>query len=364
MRNFGFIVIFLFVFGGCKSDSKKTPSLKPNIQWQKNQYSQLFKIGTLHGDTFLEVFQDTNACIGRFFWGKSNVHNGYSKINQTTHIVSLTAIFSRFIWAINKQQHIVAVDNLKYHCSETFPHTQKVISVNPLGNVNVEQIMKVKPDITFAYYISEQDKKQLQRLNSKSHSIIFIQNHLEVHPLARAEWIRVFGGIFHQSKMSDSLFTVIAKNYNDLKKTNAKGPMVMINLPYSGVWMVPSRKNLMTTLITDAGANPAWLNQNSPNDVNSFQLGIEEAVIALKKSTIWIHPGVCDSKYCIKKIENRIPNTVFDRISCYQNDKKIESTGANPYWDYGALRPDFLLKDLTMLFQSHTEDAYFYRKIE
>jgi hypothetical protein len=61
MRNFGFIVIFLFVFGGCKSDSKKTLSLKPNIQWQKNQYAQLFKIGTLHGDTFLEVFQDTNA---------------------------------------------------------------------------------------------------------------------------------------------------------------------------------------------------------------------------------------------------------------------------------------------------------------
>lgn len=364
MRNLALIGLFFIVFGGCVSDSEKASSYQSNIRWQKNQYAQLFKIGHLNGDTFLQVFQDANTCIGSFYWGKSTNRTGYSKIENTTRIVSLTTIFSRFIWAIHKQSSIIAVDNLKYHCAENFAPNQKIVSVNPQGTVNLEQILKLKANITFAYYISLQDKKQLERLNSKNHAVIFVQNHLEAHPLARAEWIRVFGAVLHKPQLADSIFSVVEQNYTSLKNKKQEGPAVMINLPYSGVWLVPSHNNLITTLIKDAGGKPVWLKSNSPKDGNSFQLGIEEAVSALKRSTVWLHAGICDSKACIRNVENRIPENELNRLHCYQNDRRIESNSANPYWDYGALRPDLLLNDLILLFQSKTEDAYFYREIK
>src|SRR5690606_4394735 len=96
----------------------------------------------------------------------------------------------------------------------------------------------------------------------------------ELHPLGRAEWIKVFGAITGKYEQSVEIFNEAEKSYLDLKGKVIveKKPKVLVNAPYKELWWLPGGKSYMSVLIADAGGDYLW---NDNQDAAGVQSDIE-----------------------------------------------------------------------------------------
>jgi iron complex transport system substrate-binding protein len=379
--KFTFILaIVLFFFEGCGNAPTKT---NPNneITWRVNSYAQLFKIGETATDTFIHLYTYTPSnqsqkserqLIGSFFWGKSQQknHKDFAKITNRNRFILLSTVFSRFFVELKQQHRIVGVDQSKYLSRSAFPQKEKIPSVQPFGEIMPEATLKLNPDIIVAYFVGNQEKTNLSRIQSSKTHVLFCQSHLENHPLGRAEWIVLFSMLTNSQQLET--FEAIEDEYmrlkTDLLKTTA--PKVMINLPYSGTWDVPKQNAYLSILLRDAKTQPVWLENNSYQGTGSAQIGLELGYQLLAKSDYWINPGMCESLGCIAATDHRIGNcSPIKNKRVFQCDATMEADGANEYWDLGAVHPEYILRDFAKIFHSEYPEFskhsyYFYRQLK
>lgn len=377
MKFFATILCVFLFFEGCGSRSE---SGVQGIQWTKNRYAQLFEIGFTTTDTFVKLytFQTLNGnsshkeLVGSYFWGKTQKKSlkEFAKITNRSRYILLSTVFSRFFVELNEQRKIVGVDQSKYLTSSVFPQKNNLPSVQPFGEIMPEAALKLNPDIIVAYFTGNQEKSNLIRLQSSKTSVLFCQAHLEPHPLGRAEWIQLFS-FLTKNKFSEQ-FEEIEHNYHSLKKSISTypAPSVMVNIPYSGTWDVPRHNSYLSILLKDANSNPIWLNNNQYQGTGSAQIGLELGYNFLKNAEFWINPGLCESLKCIQNTDPRIKdcNPVKNK-NVFQCDLKIESDGANEYWDLGAVHPEYVLQDFVKIFHPSYPDNsnypfYFYRQLK
>lgn len=370
------LCLFLF-FEGCGSRSE---SGIQGIQWTKNRYAQLFEIGFTPTDTFIKLYtfqnnksqSDNREVVGQFFWGKTQKKSiqNFAKITNRNRYILLSTVFSRFFVELKQHQKIIGVDQSKYLPSSAFPQKNNIPSVQPFGEIMPEAALKLNPDILIAYFIGNQEKINLNRLQSPKTAVLFCQTHLEPHPLGRAEWIQFFS-MFTQGKLTNQ-FELIEKQYFKLKKaiSSFTSPSVMVNIPYSGTWDVPRQNAYLSILLKDANANPIWLSNNQYIGTGSAQIGLELGYNLLKNADFWINPGMCESIRCIQQTDPRIKECKpVKNKQVFQCDLKIESDGANEYWDLGAVHPEFVLRDFVKIFHplypnNSNNPFYFYRQLK
>jgi len=374
------LAIFLFFFEGCGNAPTKIHS-NTEITWKANRYAQLFEIGETATDTFIHLYTYTPSnqsqkterqLIGSFFWGKSQQknHKDFVKITNRNRFILLSTVFSRFFVELKQQHRIVGVDQSKYLSRSAFPQKEKIPSVQPFGEIMPEATLKLNPDIIVAYFIGNQEKTNLSRIQSPKTHVLFCQSHLENHPLGRAEWTVLFSMLTNSQQLET--FEAIEDEYTrlktDLLKTTA--PKVMINLPYSGTWDVPKQNAYLSILLRDAKTQPVWLENNSYQGTGSAQIGLELGYQLLAKSDYWINPGMCESLSCIAATDHRIGNcSPIKNKHVFQCDATMDADGANEYWDLGAVHPEYILRDFAKIFHSeHPEFSkhsyYFYRQLK
>lgn len=370
------LCVFLF-FEGCGSRSE---SGIQGIQWTKNRYAQLFEIGFSPTDTFVKLYtfksnkgqSNDRELVGQFFWGKTQKKSikDFAKITNRNRFILLSTVFSRFFVELNQQHKIIGVDQSKYLPSSAFPQKNNIPSVQPFGEIMPEAALKLNPDILVAYFIGNQEKTNLNRLQSKKTAVLFCQTHLEPHPLGRAEWIELFS-ILCKGTFTNQ-FQQVEEAYISLQKSISTypPPSVMVNIPYSGTWDVPREDAYLSILLKDANAKPIWHSNNQYNGTGSAQIGLEQGYNFLKLADFWINPGLCESLNCIQQTDPRIKdsNPVKNK-NVFQCDLKIESDGANEYWDLGAVHPEYVLQDFVKIFHPSYPDNsnypfYFYRQLK
>jgi iron complex transport system substrate-binding protein len=374
-----FAIVFL-LFEGC-GNAPTQRNQNNEITWVANRYAQLFEIGYTPTDTFIKLYTFSpnsksqtpeRVVIGSFFWGKSQQikQKDFAKITNRNRFILLSTVFSRFFVELKQQHKIIGVDQSKYLSRSAFPQKEKIPSVQPFGELMSEAALSLNPDIVIAYFMGNQEKSNLLRLQSKKTNVLFCQSHLENHPLGRAEWIVLFEVLTNST--TENTFESIEYEYVRLKKGLSKttAPNVMINLPYSGTWDVPKQNTYLSILLKDAKANPIWLENNQYPGTGSAQIGLELGYKLLSKAEYWINPGMCESLACIQNSDNRIGSCPpIKNHKVYQCDLTIEADGANEYWDLGAVHPEYVLRDFAKIFHAdlpnHTAlSFYFYRQLK
>ena len=122
--------------------------------------------------------------------------------------------------------------------------------------VNIEQIMDLQPDLLMpSPYESQGGYGRLEQMGIP---IMECADYMEVSPLARAEWIRIYGLLFGAEERADSLFAVIEHRYGELKALASKAerrPKLLTERPLSGTWHVPNGESTTGMLYRDAGAD-------------------------------------------------------------------------------------------------------------
>lgn len=359
------LAAFIAFMSACQpaNNQDKDASISQQIP---NQYAKLFRLSVHQNDTFLDVYGANQRIIGDYFWGKSeNASNRIKLVRGSSYIV-LSAVFARMIQELGEVSSIVGVDNSKYIPSDIHLN-RNIQSLQSSGILDKEALLKLKPQITFTYLLDGRGEKDWARLQQNGHSVVFIQNHLESTPLARAEWIRVLGWVLGKPKLADSLFLEIETKYTTLKSqfTHASALPVMLNLPFKGIWHIPNKSAYFTQFLLDAKLQPAWLNKGNFTGTGASNLPLEDAMKIIQQSKVWLNLGAIKKREEIAQFDPRLDRVQnLKELRYFQNDKQLETSGANAFWDLGSVHPEQILEDLIQIRMGNSSDSlHFYREL-
>ena len=211
----------------------------------------------------------------------------------------------------------------------------------------------------------------------------------EDSPLAKLEWIKLYGILFGVRALADSIYEQEKNKYETLRDliansasrnggvagvSPARGgselqgasegeaspdnksekklssfvsrlsskscPRVLAGMSYGGVWHAPGGKSFTANLIRDAGGCYLWASDSSRELNFSF-----EQVYALADSVdVWVNPSMFATAEEIVALEPRVKNIrAFREKAVFQNDGRRGIGSGNDFYEGAITRPAELL---------------------
>ena len=82
--------------------------------------------------------------------------------------------------------------------------------------LDYEAIVRARPDVFLTYAVGAVEPPYLSKLRDLGIRCVVLSEHLESHPLARAEYVKLFGALTGRSSQADSVFTSVRDRYLSL----------------------------------------------------------------------------------------------------------------------------------------------------
>lgn len=218
------------------------------------------------------------------------------------------------------------------------------------GSFDFEKIIALQPDAIITYQYDDPAYDAFGKFNAVGLHTILNNEYLELTPLGQAEWMKFIAAFFDVSEMADSVFNAIEKSYLEIKEQAIaleNHPTVFTGLPFKGEWTVPGGKSFAATYLSDAGAEYLW---KEDNRTGNFPIAFEQVIATALNAEYWLHAGASKTLNDIAKADSRL--TSFDawkKGNVFNNNKRLNETGGNDYWESGIVNPNLVLKDLVKI---------------
>ena len=287
-------------------------------------------------------------------------------------IICMSTTHLAMIRALGEEARISGVSGSAFVYDEVISKRIQDDLINDIGydsGINSELIIKSSPDLVMVYGIGSESAGYISKIYELGTKVMYNADYLETNPLGKAEWIKVFGSLFCKEKMADSLFLIIESEYNSTKEyiraNAASEPAVMLGLPFRDTWYISPGNSYISRLIEDAGGRYLWENIKS---AVSMPYGLENVYVKSLTADFWLNIGNVLTKEEIVSIDPRLGSIPpYTRGKLYNNNKRMNSSGGNDYWESGTLKPHILLKDIASILHPGLfpdNELVFYRKIE
>lgn len=340
-------------------------------------YAKRFAIKINDGYTVLELLGNKNdsEVTASFVLYKNEkpvyTKDAYYIKTPVSRVACMSSIYTTMLHELRCEQSIVAIDNVDYYTNHFIQQQvkeNKVIELSKGPQVEIEKTIALKPDLFLTFGMGNPKTDIDQKLLQSGLPVAISIDHLEETPLARAEWIKFFACFFNKESLADSLFSVTAKCYNELKtiaQQTTRKPTVLTEIKYGDAWYVPSGKSYIANLISDAGGNYFWKDDQK---VGSTPLPFEKVYAKAKDCDFWINQyNVNTKKELIAYDERYTLFKAFKEGNLYNNNKVQNSGGYSNYWETGITHPDDVLADLIKIFAPDLmpeHEFVYYKKIE
>lgn len=220
------------------------------------------------------------------------------------------------------------------------------------SNLDKELIISLKPDLLIAYGVEASSAEYLRKLGELGVQTMYDADYLEKHPLARCEWIRVFGALLCREELADSIYRNVTENYlkllDSISHFPKSYPRVLLGFPWEDTWYMPPANSYVVRLITDAGGSYLFSDLEAPY---AKPYSIEAVFERAMKANIWLNPGYSVSLSEIEASDYRMAQLpVFKSGEIYNNNNRSDKGGGNDYWESAIIHPDLLLRDLANIF--------------
>ncbi len=286
-------------------------------------------------------------------------------------IVCMSTTHVGMILALGEQNTIAGMSGTGFIYSEVLKKMAAEGLVSDVGyeaNLNKELILKISPDITMIYGVGSESSGYVGKLQELGIRVIYNADYLETDPLAKAEWIKLFGAIYCKEKLADSIFNNEVKKYTELKSFISSHitdkPNVLLGLPFKDTWFVSPGNSFISQLIDDAGGNYLWKDSKSSS---SMPFGLENVYMNALKADFWLNIGTVRNKSEIPAVDPRLSQLAcFRNGRLFNNNNRVTVDGGNDFWESGTVFPSIILTDIGSilhpdLFPLHK--LYYYRKI-
>lgn len=316
---------------------------------------------------------DSSCEYAEFFDLKDSLLLVVSPYDGSTQSISLDKPMSKIICMSSSQvaalaqigadSTVAAVSGLKYLTNQRI-HERKCPDIGYEAVLDYEKILDINPDLLIAYTVAASEPQYLSKLRSLGIPVLVIYEHCENHPLAKAEYVRLFGALTGKQYQADSCFRSVRDRYCELADSVSKHDneklSVLMNIPYGDAWYIPGADNYMSRMINDAGGKVLGAKPGR----NSSIVSLEKAYALSQDADIWLNPGHCRTLDELSGIHHLFPKfgPISSGLQVYNNTLRITPEGGNDFWESGAVRPDLILEDLVRIFSSESgELTYFFR---
>lgn len=374
------------------------------------QYSKNLKIGQSCGEQMAEIrsIVGSDTLVKRFVLRPKGSSIGTlpkglegATVLQVplARAVALSSAQVGFMARLGLESAIVAVGEGKYIAdSALYERVQKgeVAEVGSGPTLSLEKLMDLKPDLVMNFATGGA-YDDYQRIEALGLPLMLTSEWQEEHPLAKAEWIKLFGMLFgvdslasavHEQSKSDypasfnksglEIASPSARN-DTLPSSNggvagvspARGgseqqrgsegetspanssefripnselpcPRVLVGMSYGGVWYAPGGNSYTAQLIQDAGGCYLWAGTGE----RELRLPLEQVIALADSADIWINPGMFSTAEEILGAEPRVARIkAFREKRVFQNDGRKGPGGGNDFYESAVAQPEKVLND-------------------
>lgn len=354
MKYFKEFLLFTLILLSCKPSNSSDIILE-----NEKTFKYIQKIKIEEDESSLEIFS-----------GGTSVRFLKENLPLNSAMVIPTVVLS-YLDELNSLEKVIGVSQTDYIFNQKIQQkiqNNKIQEIGVFNEIFIEKILVNKPDI-FISTSGPTLSKYHEILGKEGIPILYIDEYEELNPLARAEYVKIFGKLFGKEKEAEELFNEIEKNYfeieNKIKEANLPKPTIMANQIYGDIWYVPGGRSFQAILFENSGGNYLWANTESSSTLNlSFESVFEKA----GNADIWMNAGDFPDLNSLLGSYANLDwfKTVKDK-KVYNWSKRSSISGANDYFEKGTARPDWVLKDLGAIFYPELfpkHELYFYKKLE
>jgi len=368
------LLIFLVIIG-C-SNKKNPDPVREGYKPSANISAEGFSISESNGNFVLTVHDPWQKAENKTFTYRlvrdSLYKDGYKDKEVTVRIpaekvVCLSTTHVGFIERLGRVTSIAGVSGKDLVVSKDLRALIDKGSVYDVGydeNLNFELILDLKPDVVFAYGINASVNKMVARLREFGIPVVLVAEYLEEDPLAKMEWIKFFGCFFNTLDDAAAIFDSAANEYNRLRELTidlVERPTVLTGLPWQGTWYVSGGLSYIARLISDAGGLYLW---DSLKFRDSRPIRREKVYEKALTTEFSINTGSANSVSDIINVDSRFGSlNVFNTGHIFNNNKLLNASGGNGYFEYGVVEPHIILAALIsilhpQLLPSHMPNYY------
>ena len=290
-------------------------------------------------------------------WQKGQVMQKLSFNQPYERIVCTSATHMGFIHELGMMDKVVGVCRPERVYNLREEDRELITDIGDDMQPSMEQILLLNPDLVILYTYAQGDPIPAQ-VEALGIPILYCNEWTETTPLARAEWIRLFGAVFGCQTKADSVFASVREAYAQLKVDSLKfkGKSIMSGMSWRGTWYVPAGGTFMGNLFRDAGAQYKY--ENNPSN-SSIPLTMEQAIQDFAQADVWVG---CEAN-SLKELEaidkKHTWFNAFQTGQVYNFRRRALPSGANDFWESATAHPERVLQDLQKVLRGDTTDLYY-----
>lgn len=363
------LLVFLTLGYACNPTKKQTTKTTTS----KLDYARFLKIIKHEKYTEVQIINPDNGKIDLKMALGRNVHQmqlAADLVPIQTPIKSIITLNGTDIGMLAKLKNISVIRGVSSAAYVYNPELKKglskgkVVEIGDFNQMNPEKVFEVASVITYSGFgKAPANEDKLRQLGVVC---IPMYDWREIHPLGKAEWIKLLACLSEREDVAQNYLDKVNKNYFELLKSTKKfkqKEMVLSGSLIGDTWFMPAAQSFNARMFEQAGCNYVG---KSKNGTGSASFTFEEVYRQFKDAEIWINPMFS----C--KSELLSTNPKYSYFSALQKqDVYCYSHNMNYFWEYSAIEPDKVLSDLIQIFHASELDKagitkkklYFYRKI-
>lgn len=263
-------------------------------------------------------------------------------------IICAASVHAALIDELEKADHIAGICDTAFVMSPSLRRALREgliadggISYRP----DAEHLLMMKPD---AFLVSPVEGMGYDAISQTGIPIVECADYMEDTALGRAEWVKFFGLLLDCPTRSDSLFSIVCKEYTSLSalaSSSTERPRLIVDTKSGTGWLMPGGKSYLAGIYKDAGATYVFGNRKERGSVN---LSTEE-VIRHGNADLWLIKYGADIPLTYERLA--ADYSPYRRISAWK-DRRIFAcnTLRIPYYEEIPFHPERLLKDFIHIF--------------
>lgn len=345
-----YLPLFLLLISSCirQEGDKKFPSSN-HFKWDKIQlkYAKLFSVDYKNNYAIVRIHQPgieeyqyilyTGEKAPSLGLSKPvNIHIPVSHVScqATSHLGYFAALNE-----INKVDGFLGTDLLRNKEHIQLAESGKIKNFGETKWRESEELLMHNPDLLLLFPFENTAESHFQ---SKNNPILFIAEYAEKHPLARAEWIKLYGLLTNRLKEANELFDKIEKRYLNLLSNCGEKPRVLLSKPFKDIWYMSPGNGIMGQLLSDACTRHAFANRTSNENL---ALSIEKVYFEGKNADLWLM--VSDEKEGYSLSDLAKENPIFSEFDAFKTKQVfLSNIRKNDYFGQAYLEPDQVLADI------------------
>jgi iron complex transport system substrate-binding protein len=263
---------------------------------------------------------------------------------STTHVPLLREAGGATHWVATGYHE--KLDSIKYD-------TSQILDLGGAAGVDKERLLASRADVLTSYPFGN----PMEGLTTATGvPVLPLEEYLEQHPLARAEYILLFGWLAGTPETARVAFDEIERNYFALS-AQAKSlaaqhgrPTVFTGSEDAGVWHAPGGRTLAAQLIRDAGA--VYLLDSVANTAGqrgNVQIDVEKMLLLSIRADFWGKVVYVRGQQGWHRVD------AMAEVPWLKRDIGLFhcNTAEASYFTQAVVEPDLMLRDLLRIFHDH-----------